>query len=101
LQTTNDDWLTGCVGVPLRVLLTSTPGTGAIWYAPAAPPGTTIDSLDAIPASPGIGGPVHQVFLFKADAPGTYTLDFQLKRAWEPIVREERHLVIKVAAATP
>jgi len=97
----NGDWLTGSVGEPVRISLDSTPGTGAIWYAPVAPPHATIDSLDAIPASPGIGGSVHQVFLFRADAPGTYTLGFQLKREWEPDVRGERHVVVQILAATP
>jgi hypothetical protein len=95
------DRLTGSVGEPVRICLESTPGTGAIWYAPAAPPHATIDSLDAIPASPGIGGSVHQVFLFRADAPGTYTLSFQLKREWEPVVRSERRFVIRIDVAAP
>jgi predicted secreted protein len=99
--TANDDVLTGRVGAPVRILLESTPGTGAIWYAPVAPPHATIDSLDSISAGPGIGGPVQQVFLFRADAPGTYTLNFQLKRVWEPVVRRERHFVIQIDTATP
>jgi hypothetical protein len=101
LSTANEDRLTGRVGVPVRILLESTPGTGAIWYPSSVPPGTTIDSLDSIPISPGIGGSVHQVFLFQADVPGTYTLDFQLKREWEPVVRGERHVVIQIDSATP
>jgi hypothetical protein len=94
LPTADEERLTGRVGVPVPILLESTPGTGAVWYAPAAPPGTTIDSRDSIPISPGIGGAVHQVLLFQADAPGTYTLDFQLKREWGPVVRGERRLVV-------
>ena len=89
------------MGEPVSILLESTPGTGAIWYAPAAPPQTTIESVDAIPASRGIGGAVQQVFEFRADAPGTYELSFQLKREWETAVREERQVVIQISAATP
>ncbi len=96
MTTANGQSLTGCVGVPVRILLESTPGSGAIWYAPTPPTGTTIDSLDSIPASPGIGGSVQQVFLFQADAPGIYTLDFQLKRTWEPVVRDERSVIIRI-----
>ena len=101
LSSANDDMLTGRVGAPVRILLESTPGTGAIWYAPVAPPHATIDTLDSIPAGPGIGGRVQQVFLFRADVPGTYVLDFHLKRAWEPVVRRERHFVIQIDAAAP
>ncbi len=97
----SSDWVTGGVGEPVRISLESTPGTGAIWYAPAAPPNTTIESLDAIPAGQGMGGPVHQIFLFRAEAPGTYELCFQLKREWETVVRAERQLVIRIAATTP
>ena len=96
MPTADGQHLTGCVGVPVRILLESTPGSGAIWYAPAPPPGTTIDSLDSIVAGPGIGGSVQQVFLFRADAPGIYTLDFQLKRAWEPVVRDERSVIVRI-----
>ena len=95
------DKRTGIVGEPVSILLESTPGTGAIWYAPAAPPHTTIESVDAIPAGRGIGGAVLQVFEFRADAPGTYELSFQLKREWETAVREERQVVMQISAATP
>ena len=67
------DQRAGIVGEPVSILLESTPGTGAIWYAPPAPPDTTIMSLDAVPGGGGIGGAVHQVFEFQADAPGTYS----------------------------
>ena len=98
--TASSDELTGIVGEPVSILLQSTPGTGAIWYAPEAPPQSTIESLDAIPEGGGIGGAVHQVFEFQADAPGTYELSFQLKREWETAVREERQVVIQISAAT-
>ena len=97
----SDEQLTGRVGEPVHVYPESTPGTGAIWYAPAAPPASTIESLDAIPADPGMGGAVLQDFVFTADAPGTYTLDFRLKREWEPVVRGERRVVIQVGPEAP
>ena len=96
----SSDELTGIVGEPVSILLESTPGSGAIWYAPEAPPHTTLEGLDAIPGGGGIGGAVKQVFVFQADAPGTYQLGFRLKREWETAVREERRVVIQIAAAT-
>jgi hypothetical protein len=92
--------LTGIVGAPVSILLESTPGSGAIWYAPEAPPHTTLESLDAIPEGGGIGGAVTQVFEFRADAPGTYELGFRLKREWETAVREQREVVIQISAGS-
>lgn len=100
-DSTADNQLTGKVGSPVQILLESTPGTGAIWYAPPSPPHTTITSLDSKPLGSGVGGSVQQVFVFQADAPGTYTLDFRLKREWETEVRRERKVVIRIDPACP
>jgi predicted secreted protein len=99
LPTQDGESLTARVGEPVRIVLSSTPGTGAMWYPSSIPPHAEIATMDSIPTGTGVGGSVQQVFLFTADAPGTYTLSFQLKRAWEPVVRSERHFIIRVDLA--
>jgi predicted secreted protein len=95
-DSTDDNQLTGRVGEPVQIRLASTPGTGAIWYAPPSPPHTTIESMASKPLGSGVGGSVQQVFVFRADAPGTYPLEFRLKREWEKEVRKEQKVVIRI-----
>lgn len=96
---TDDNQMTGRVGEAVQIRLASTPGTGAIWYAPPPPPHTTIESMASKPMGSGVGGSVQQVFVFQADAPGTYSLEFRLKRQWEKEVQKERTVVIRITPA--
>jgi predicted secreted protein len=84
------DVLTGRIGTPVSIRLQSVPSSGAIWYAAATDPGGELTALDPIARSAAPGGQVEQVFEFRATAPGTYRLQFELKRIWEPDVRGRR-----------
>lgn len=78
------------------VELESIPGSGAIWYY--------VPSSDMVKlareerkASAEIGGALLQVFVFRAEVPGTYILNFELKRAWEHVVRRRTSVTVSVS----
>ena len=91
--------LSARVGKPLRVRLESIPGTGAIWYLLKSPAHASVEPADSEAMSSGVGGAVRQVFVFQADADGTYELDFELKRSWETVVRRRRRVVVRVESS--
>jgi predicted secreted protein len=88
--------LSGRVGRPVQIQLKCTPGTGAIWYPKTTPTGAALSREDSEPLGPGVGGAVLQKFAFQADSAGTYELVFELKRAWETVVRQEKRVVVRV-----
>jgi len=92
------DVLSGRVGQPVSIRLESTPSSGALWYASEPEPHGELNARDPIVRDAAPGGQVDQVFEFRAPAPGTYRLRFDLKRAWEPEVRRQRHITVHVQA---
>ena len=73
-------------GEEFAVDLESTPGSGAIWYFVPFSDAAVLVREDRKP-SDNIGGALIQTFVFRVDAPGTYLLHLELRRAWEEIVR--------------
>jgi hypothetical protein len=92
------DVLTGRVGQPVSIRLESTPSSGALWYASSPEPPAELSARDPIVRDAAPGGRVDQLFEFRASAPGIYRLRFDLKRAWEPAVRRQRHITVHVQA---
>lgn len=87
--------LTAHPGEQVEVALQSTPGTGAIWRL--SPDVRQPDSLEEHrEATPGIGGAVTQLFTFAYTKPGDYRLAFDLKRPWEPEVRNHVSVNVEV-----
>jgi hypothetical protein len=89
--------LTGRTGSPITIALRCTPGSGAIWHSSAAPPGTTLECIEFVQTpDEGIGGLAEQVFSFIALMQGVYELRFELKRQWEPAIRDARTFRITI-----
>ena len=84
------------VGEEFAVDLESTPGSGAIWYCVPFSDAVILAREERKP-SDDIGGTLLQTFVFHADAPGTYLLHFELKRAWEKIVRSRVSVTVSVS----
>jgi Chagasin family peptidase inhibitor I42 len=84
-------------GEPLELHFEAQPGSGAMWQAPAPPPGNCEVTAAGVRsgAGEGIGGPADQVFVVVCREPGEYTLEFALKRSWESQVRATRRIVVK------
>ncbi|HTN69993.1 MAG TPA: protease inhibitor I42 family protein [Methylomirabilota bacterium] len=77
--------ITVAVAQEFAVRLKSTPTTGYVWEVQKLPDG--IQSLGSDYEKPGSdikpGAPVLQVFRFKVQKAGEYTITFVLKRQWE------------------
>ena len=87
--------LTAQAGEHVEVALQSTPSTGAIWRL--APDVRRPDSLEEHrEPTPGVGGAVTQLFTFCYAKPGEYQLAFDLKRPWEPEVRNHVRVTVEV-----
>ena len=77
--------LKASAGKPFQVELAATPTTGYAWELAAAPDGVQLLGSHFTPptsAVPGAGG--TQVFELQAARPGHLSLQFVLKRSWEP-----------------
>lgn len=87
--------LSAHAGEQVEVALQSTPSTGAIWRL--APGVRQPDSLhEHREPTQGIGGAVTQLFTFSYTHPGKYELAFDLKRPWEPEVRNHVRVHVDV-----
>lgn len=85
------------VGEEFDISLTSTPGSGAIWYFTPASGGPELVRQETTPQGSGVGGPATQTFVFRCDQAGAYQLSFDLKRAWEPTVRSHATANVQVS----
>jgi inhibitor of cysteine peptidase len=82
---TTDDILHATVG-EVKVSLPESPTTGYRWTLISRPHQVLpVDEtfLRAPSTEPIAGASGHRIFLFRVDTPGEYTLQFELKRAWE------------------
>lgn len=71
-------------GDEFDVRLEAIPGAGYRWQLGSLPDGVThIGSESHQRAAAAPGDPSEQVFRFRADRPGQFTLRFELKRPWE------------------
>jgi predicted secreted protein len=80
-----------------NVELQSYPGSGAKWQFVPQSDGPRLVKQDSRPNDKSIGAAATQVFTFRADAPGTYKLLFELKRAWEPTARNRKEINVVVS----
>jgi Chagasin family peptidase inhibitor I42 len=76
--------------------LESTPGSGTIWYYVPISGAPELAQEDRKPSA-NIGGTLVQTFVFRIGAPGIYLLQFELKRAWENIVRRRISVTVSVS----
>jgi predicted secreted protein len=83
-------------GQAFTVDLESTPGSGTIWYYVPTSGAPELAQEDRKPSA-DIGGTLVQTFVFRIGAPGTYLLQFELKRAWENIVRRRISVTASVS----
>jgi len=83
-------------GEEFAIDLESTPGSGAIWYYVPISGAPTLAREERKP-SDNIGGTLIQTFVFRAGAPGTCLLHFELRRAWEEIVRRRVSVTVSVS----
>lgn len=88
--------ITARAGADCEVNLQSTPGSGAVWrYVPASDLPILVRQ-EMRPVGEGVGGQAQQVFVFRIPQAGDVTLDFELKRSWEPQVRSRARAVVHV-----
>lgn len=79
------------------VELESYPGSGAKWqFIPQGDVPRLVQQTTRV-SDQGIGAAATQIFTFHSDAPGTYQLVFELKRAWEPSARNRKEIKIDVS----
>ncbi len=71
------------VGRPFAIDLEAIPGAGYMWELSPSAPQIELISQDVVKISKAIGGNSTQRFQLVAKKPGTFTLEFQLKRRWE------------------
>ena len=88
-------------GATFEVALPTNAGTGYLWSLVACPAQLKlVGEVSRTPpqTSPPIaGGPSEQVFQLAAQAAGTFTLTFALKRAWEQQPLDTRSISVRVA----
>jgi inhibitor of cysteine peptidase len=88
--------LQASTGQPLVIALAAMPGAGAMWQAPAAPPGCSLTESATQESGPGTGGPAMQQFVLTCDRPGELQLRFEFKRPWEAALRAVQAVVVNV-----
>ncbi len=49
-----------------------------------------------VPGEPSVGGPIEQVFRFRASQPGTYLITFELVRPWIGHAEAKRTFLVEV-----
>ena len=84
-------------GEEFDISLTSTPGSGAVWYLTPVSGGPELVRQENAPQGSGVGGPATQRFVFRCDQAGAYQLSFDLKRAWETTVRSHATATVQVS----
>jgi predicted secreted protein len=86
------------VGNILRIELTAKGGTGYLWFVEAA--GAPCLKLMSEAAQkigePRPGSPVRQVWLFKAEQPGTCEINLAYCRPWEGVDKAVDHFRLKL-----
>ena len=93
------------VGEAFEIALQATPTAGFRWELSF--PTDAAELVDFIGAEwqqmqPRlIGGSATQVFRFNAVAPGELTLVFEYRRPWEPSVRKQEAVHLRIAQANP
>ena len=85
------------VAQEFAVRLKSTPTTGYVWEVQKLPEGIQFSGSDYEKPGSDIkpGAPVTQVFRFKAQKAGEYTITFVLKRQWETKAIESHTVTVK------
>ena len=86
------------VGDEFEVRLKATPSTGYVWEAQSLPESVQLSGSDYEQPSPNPrpGDPAIQVFRFRANRAGDYTITFVLKRTWESDVMQSRTVSVKI-----
>ena len=86
------------VGDEFEVRLAATPSTGYIWEAQSLPEGIKLSGSDYERPSADTrpGDPTTQVFRFRAQRAGDYTITFHLKRPWESDAAHSQTVSVKV-----
>jgi predicted secreted protein len=87
------------VGDILQVELPGKAGTGYSWSAVAAgAPYLKLISQDSRPVAgqPPLGGPVVQVWRFRAEKPGTALIKMSYYRPWEGVGKAVGHFSLKI-----
>jgi predicted secreted protein len=84
-------------GQDFHVELQSYPGSGALWSWVPSSDGPRLVSETTHAQDESIGSGALQVFAFQAEAPGTHTLVFELKRPWESSSRSRKEITVEVS----
>ncbi len=83
------------VGKQFAIDLEAIPGAGYMWELVATAPEIELVSQDVVKISKAIGGNSTQRFLFVAKAPGSFALEFRLKRRWEAQAARTSRILIR------
>lgn len=84
-------------GQDFHAELQAYPGSGALWSWVPSIDGPQLVSETTHTQDESIGSGALQVFTFHAEAPGTHTLVFELKRPWESSSRRRKEITVEVA----
>jgi predicted secreted protein len=71
------------VGQPFTIDLEAIPGAGYMWELTGQPGEVELMSQEVVAISEEVGGSSTQRFTLVAHRPGSYSLEFELKRKWE------------------
>ncbi|WP_437683931.1 protease inhibitor I42 family protein [Sorangium sp. So ce131] len=81
----------------VEVRLPETPTSGYLWHLVGPPDGVRVVARDLEPSPAALGAAGAggcRVFRLAVDAPGEYTLTFELRRPWEHTPRERARLLV-------
>ena len=84
------------VGKKFAIDLEAMPGAGYMWEITRNPAEFELLSQKVVSRSKEIGGNSTQRFLIVAHQPGSYSLEFELKRKWEALPVETNIFSIQV-----
>jgi inhibitor of cysteine peptidase len=86
------------VGNILEIELPGIGGTGYLWVeqATGAPYLKLVDQTTRPDKQGRLGGPVIQVWRFKAEKPGTTEIKMAYYRPWEGVVKATDHFLVKL-----
>ena len=86
------------VGSEFEIALDYNPSTGASWESVGGDGSVRLVKSEVLPATGSVGSSAQMRFRFVGDKPGTYELQFVLKRPWETIIRKTEQRCVQVEA---
>jgi len=84
------------VGQPFAIDLEAIPGAGYMWDVARQPGAVELVGQEVVAISKEVGGSSTQRFTLVAHHPGSYSLEFELKRKWEKDPVKTRVISIQV-----